>query len=301
MVNGWVILSRFLAAVGILLGLVMVGFLIGRVLAAIARRRERAAQTRRQSIAERNTVASGESLRGIDAEGRAGYIHSSYRQSAQMYAATSPGGNVQQPRAAAQPRRTHHLVSKAELNELCPTFEKTRKGGGHTVNHALRDDADVDAHALSATKPVDSAVQDDAADDVAFHAEEKCKLPDESDADPLDMQGSDMEEELCAVCLDDIDEGHAMKRLPCQHEFHAKCISKWVRRTNRCPLCNDKVKREDAPPGAANHAEVDLESGIAHHAQVASDVPSNAHSREDDVAEPANTVELQSVVVVEAR
>lgn len=45
------------------------------------------------------------------------------------------------------------------------------------------------------------------------------------------------EEEICSVCLEDLYRG-AVGALDCRHEFHVKCITKWlVGGENCCPLC----------------------------------------------------------------
>mmetsp|Transcript_8069 Transcript_8069/g.17365 ORF Transcript_8069/g.17365 Transcript_8069/m.17365 type:complete len:290 (+) Transcript_8069:164-1033(+) len=115
------------------------------------------------------------------------------------------------------------------------------------------------------------------------------KLGDIDDAGEFKGKESESEEFVCAICLDVVGDGDTVKRLPCDHLFHSRCISKWVRRTNRCPLCNTQVKtsgstapeitntnsissrsRNDAV-GIINNdhdarrteAEIDLESGPA--------------------------------------
>ncbi len=45
----------------------------------------------------------------------------------------------------------------------------------------------------------------------------------------------------CAVCLDDscpVD----MKLLPCQHRFHAVCITPWVESSFSCPMCRSHIQ-----------------------------------------------------------
>jgi hypothetical protein len=44
-------------------------------------------------------------------------------------------------------------------------------------------------------------------------------------------------EDTCVVCLDDLDVGNHVRRLPCNHVFHAECIRTWLRRKNACPCC----------------------------------------------------------------
>lgn len=41
----------------------------------------------------------------------------------------------------------------------------------------------------------------------------------------------------CAICLMDFEEGAKLIQLPCRHAFHSKCIRKWLKQSNRCPLC----------------------------------------------------------------
>jgi len=48
----------------------------------------------------------------------------------------------------------------------------------------------------------------------------------------------------CAVCLDDFAEGDCLRRLPCQHYFHGRCIDEWLSRSKRCPLCMGCIDAE---------------------------------------------------------
>ncbi|KAK9700529.1 hypothetical protein K7432_012145 [Basidiobolus ranarum] len=43
---------------------------------------------------------------------------------------------------------------------------------------------------------------------------------------------------VCSVCLDDFRDGDQVRRLPCQHDFHTKCVDMWLTsKSNKCPLC----------------------------------------------------------------
>ncbi|KAL2902165.1 hypothetical protein RDABS01_027247 [Bienertia sinuspersici] len=53
----------------------------------------------------------------------------------------------------------------------------------------------------------------------------------------------------CYVCLLEYEEGDDMRTLPCHHEFHKKCIDKWLKEIHRvCPLCRGDICRSDSLP-----------------------------------------------------
>ncbi|CAN6237711.1 unnamed protein product [Urochloa humidicola] len=66
---------------------------------------------------------------------------------------------------------------------------------------------------------------------------------------------------LCAVCLEDVEAGEMVRRLPaCGHLFHVECIDMWLHSHVTCPLCRCRVSPEQAaakltaaadPPGDA--------------------------------------------------
>lgn len=39
----------------------------------------------------------------------------------------------------------------------------------------------------------------------------------------------------CAICLDDMEAGDTIARLPCLCIYHKKCIDDWFMRKNSCP------------------------------------------------------------------
>ena len=50
------------------------------------------------------------------------------------------------------------------------------------------------------------------------------------------FSGSDLidsAQTLCVVCMYDFDNRHLVRVLPCAHEFHAKCVDKWLRVCSR--------------------------------------------------------------------
>ncbi|KAF5195220.1 hypothetical protein FRX31_015195 [Thalictrum thalictroides] len=44
-------------------------------------------------------------------------------------------------------------------------------------------------------------------------------------------------EDVCAICLNDMKEGDEVRTLGCDHAYHNKCISKWVKVQANCPYC----------------------------------------------------------------
>jgi hypothetical protein len=43
-------------------------------------------------------------------------------------------------------------------------------------------------------------------------------------------------------------EDHFIAKLECGHSFHSKCISEWMVKNNKCPICREKIDKEDEPP-----------------------------------------------------
>lgn len=46
----------------------------------------------------------------------------------------------------------------------------------------------------------------------------------------------------CAICYYKI-KWYNKKTLYCGHQFHRKCINKWLEKQNKCPFCRKIVKQ----------------------------------------------------------
>jgi hypothetical protein len=73
----------------------------------------------------------------------------------------------------------------------------------------------------------------------------------------------EMDEELeqgvrCAICLDRLVQGDVIGDIPCEHVFHKQCLKEWLRKFNRCPLCQRSgvatPNFQSIPPSANNGA-----------------------------------------------
>ncbi|OII73023.1 zinc-finger domain-containing protein [Cryptosporidium ubiquitum] len=42
----------------------------------------------------------------------------------------------------------------------------------------------------------------------------------------------------CVICLNNIHDEDLVRKLPCKHVYHFKCIDEWVKIKSNCPLCN---------------------------------------------------------------
>ncbi|MEQ2232610.1 hypothetical protein ILYODFUR_013217 [Ilyodon furcidens] len=52
------------------------------------------------------------------------------------------------------------------------------------------------------------------------------------------------EQTLCVVCMSDFESRQLLRVLPCSHEFHGKCVDKWLRANRTCPICRADASEE---------------------------------------------------------
>ena len=55
---------------------------------------------------------------------------------------------------------------------------------------------------------------------------------------------SALKEDKCPICLQKYKSADIIKEFPCKHIFHKTCISKWLKKSNVCPICKHDLTEE---------------------------------------------------------
>ncbi|CAG7819514.1 unnamed protein product [Allacma fusca] len=50
-------------------------------------------------------------------------------------------------------------------------------------------------------------------------------------------ESREIEQTSCVICMCDFEVRQVLRVLPCSHEFHAKCVDKWLKTNRTCPIC----------------------------------------------------------------
>ena len=47
----------------------------------------------------------------------------------------------------------------------------------------------------------------------------------------------------CSICMTGFQNKEVIRKLPCGHIFHSKCIKPWLKKNVQCPNCRFDVKQ----------------------------------------------------------
>jgi len=75
---------------------------------------------------------------------------------------------------------------------------------------------------------------------------------------------------LCAICLDEFEDGETLRQLPCKHVFHLLCVDAWLERSSKCPLrCPVDINEaiQAARLAAANQEPADVGDSRQNHSE----------------------------------
>jgi hypothetical protein len=64
-------------------------------------------------------------------------------------------------------------------------------------------------------------------------------------------EGTADEDDVCVVCCEQYQAGDVLKLLPCVHKYHKACITAWLLRQDRCPICQRSVLPGQGVPDEA--------------------------------------------------
>ncbi|CAK62503.1 unnamed protein product (macronuclear) [Paramecium tetraurelia] len=54
-------------------------------------------------------------------------------------------------------------------------------------------------------------------------------------------QVNQKQKDPCTICYNDIEKFDKIRELKCRHQYHSKCIKKWLLSQKKCPICQTEV------------------------------------------------------------
>lgn len=107
----------------------------------------------------------------------------------------------------------------------------------------------------SAVGGVEEAIEATSSAPAAAAAASSSSTAVDDDDDAVD----DVDDPVCAVCLDDFEHGQQVRRLACSHLYHRTCIDPWLQTSsNCCPLCKREVPNLPPPPSQVHYGAISV-------------------------------------------
>lgn len=60
---------------------------------------------------------------------------------------------------------------------------------------------------------------------------------------------------VCAICLEEFQEGQHLRIITCAHEFHKDCVDPWLLQHRTCPLCMHNIMGTERQPSRSRHQQ----------------------------------------------
>lgn len=82
-------------------------------------------------------------------------------------------------------------------------------------------------------------------------------------------------EEECAICMEKLfgkeNKEAVVKETPCGHRYHGKCIEKWLKKHQSCPLCRYQMSQEDREEKVRISSEPDIVQQVQEYSLIRSE------------------------------
>ncbi|CAA2966654.1 probable E3 ubiquitin- ligase HIP1 [Olea europaea subsp. europaea] len=164
------------------------------------------------------------------------------------YWVESQGSNYQFPSTYGYvPRRRRRRRTEEHVQENYRHLNQTWQGSYDEVE--VWDESDFIEHRrsnLSTNISRDDLVRTNLSEETILRHLKTRKFATSEEAKPTNESP-----EICVVCQCEYEDDESIGRLPCGHEYHVDCITRWLCQKNVCPICKATAipRREEVARG----------------------------------------------------